>query len=49
MVAAGQAVVYPHYCNDRAYYRAEEQARQSARGIWSRPGLQQRPWEYRRR
>lgn len=49
MVAAGQAVVYPQYCNDPAYYAAEQRARRAGLGIWSRPGDQQTPWRARAR
>lgn len=48
-VASGQAAVYRHYCDDPRYDRAEREARQAKRGIWSRPGAQQTPWEFRHR
>ncbi|NCA72048.1 MAG: thermonuclease family protein [Sphingobacteriia bacterium] len=49
MVLDGQAAVYPSYCTDPAYTRLGEEARTHGIGIWSRPGDQQRPWDYRRR
>jgi endonuclease YncB( thermonuclease family) len=48
MVEAGQAAVYPRYCQDPAYYAAERRAREAGRGIWEKEGEQQRPWESRR-
>ncbi|MBK1632649.1 hypothetical protein CKO31_18255 [Thiohalocapsa halophila] len=48
MVAQGQAAVYPKYCRDQRYYAAQDQAQAAGRGIWSRPGDHQRPWEWRR-
>jgi len=47
MVADGWAAVYPRYCNDRAYYRAEAAARAQSLGIWMSNGPHQRPWEAR--
>ncbi len=47
MVEAGMAAVYRRYCPSHAYAQAEEKARAARLGIWSRPGLQQRPWDYR--
>lgn len=49
MVQAGHAAVYERYCTSADYAKAEQQARGYGIGIWSRDGLQQRPWEYRRR
>jgi endonuclease YncB( thermonuclease family) len=49
MVRNGYAAVYPKYCKDSAYYRAQDSARGAGLGIWSKPGLQQTPWEYRHR
>lgn len=49
MVRAGQAAVYRRYCSDPSYVRAEADARAAGVGIWSRPGLHQRPWDYRHR
>lgn len=48
MVEAGQAAVYDRYCDERRYGVAEQQARQAGSGVWAEPGLQQRPWEWRR-
>jgi len=47
MVADGWAAVYPRYCTDRAYYRAQAAARERAIGIWMSDGPHQRPWETR--
>jgi endonuclease YncB( thermonuclease family) len=47
-VAGGQAAVYHQFCDDPRFDRAEREARRAGRGIWSRPGEQQRPWEFRR-
>jgi len=47
MVRAGHAAVYDRYCDRAAYQRAETSARDDERGIWSEPGLQQKPWRYR--
>ncbi len=49
MVADGQAAVYRRYCDDPRYFQAETQARRRKIGIWSRRGLHQKPWEWRRR
>ncbi|MFC2992942.1 thermonuclease family protein [Halomonas tibetensis] len=48
LVEAGEAVVYPQYCSERRYSHAERMARQAGQGVWAQPGLQQRPWEWRR-
>lgn len=48
-VASGQAAVYRHYCDDPRFARAEQAARAAGLGIWSRPGEQQTPWEFRHR
>jgi endonuclease YncB( thermonuclease family) len=47
MVTDGWAAVYPRYCTDRAYYRAQATARERAIGIWMSDGPHQRPWETR--
>jgi endonuclease YncB( thermonuclease family) len=47
MVAAGHAAVYRRYCSDPSYTQAERAAERAALGIWSTPGLHQRPWAYR--
>jgi len=49
MVRDGQAAVYRAFCEDRRFDQAEAQAGQAKLGIWTQPGLQQRPWEYRGR
>ena len=49
MVEAGQAAVYEQYCDSPRYPSAEREARAAKRGIWSRRGEHQRPWDYRRR
>ena len=49
MVRQGFAAVYEKYCAEPAYYQARDEARAAGRGIWSAPGLQQRPWEWRHR
>lgn len=48
-VRSGHAAVYRRYCADRRYERAEREARQAGRGIWSRPGEHQTPWLFRQR
>lgn len=47
LVRQGFAAVYEKYCTDPAYYDAQGQAQAARRGIWSVPGAQQRPWEWR--
>lgn len=47
MVTDGWAAVYPRYCNDQSFYRAQQTARHHNRGIWMIEGLHQRPWEAR--
>ena len=48
MVADGRVAVYPQFCDDRRYYKAERIARDAGVGIWSQPGMHQQPWEWRR-
>lgn len=48
-VAAGQAAVYEQFCDNPRYPSAEREARAAKRGIWSRRGEHQKPWDYRRR
>ena len=48
-VELGQAAVYRQFCDDPRFMQAEDEARRAGRGIWSRPGAQQRPWDYRHR
>ena len=47
MVRDGWAPVYPRYCDERAYYRAEELAQDAGRGVWAARGDHQRPWVWR--
>lgn len=47
MVRQGFAAVYEKYCAEPAFYEAQAQAQAARRGIWSRPGEQQRPWDWR--
>lgn len=47
MVRDGWAPVYPQYCDDHAYFEAETRARAMRAGVWSKEGLQQRPWDWR--
>jgi len=47
MVRQGFAAVYEKYCAEPAFYEAQAQAQAARRGIWSRPGVQQRPWDWR--
>lgn len=47
MVSDGSAAVYTKYCPVRTYYDAQSGAQTRAIGIWSRPGAQQKPWEWR--
>ena len=46
MVTDGQAVVYPRYCNERRFYRAEQRAREERAGVWAKAGAQQAPWAH---
>lgn len=48
-VRSGNAAVYRRYCDDPRYERAEREAREAGRGIWSHPGDQRTPWLFRRR
>ncbi len=51
MISDGQAVVYPRYCpvQETSYYEAEEGARSQNYAVWSHDGLQNQPWEWRRK
>ena len=49
LVRTGHAAVYRRYCDERAYARAEDEARDAGLGIWAQPGEHQTPWRYRRR
>lgn len=48
MVRAGWANIRLRYVKDAKYRAARIEARRAHRGIWARPGFQQRPWEWRR-
>ena len=48
MVSAGQAAVYPRYCQEPRFFAAERAARSGGLGIWSSAGDHQRPWDHRR-
>lgn len=47
-VQAGYVAVYHAYCHKAEYQAAENQAKNANKGIWSTPGLQQTPWEWRK-
>ncbi len=47
MVADGRAAVYPKYCNERRFDRAEQRAREERAGVWAKAGAQQEPWAHR--
>jgi endonuclease YncB( thermonuclease family) len=49
MVQDGQAAVYVKYCSLDRYYMAEKSARESGLGIWSKPGMHQTPWAWRKK
>lgn len=49
MVKDGQAAEYDKYCRQPEYRQAEQSAKAAGKGIWSKPGLQQTPWEWRAR
>ncbi len=49
MIMAGQARVYRRYCKLDEYIEREQQARSYQVGIWSKPGLHQQPWKWRRK
>jgi endonuclease YncB( thermonuclease family) len=48
-VEHGQAAVYGQFCDSPGYFSVEREARAAKRGIWSRRGEHQKPWDYRRR
>ncbi len=50
MVNDGWAVVFPRYCprSEGEYYRAERTAKEDGAGVWSAPGEQSAPWDWRR-
>ncbi len=47
-IKAGKASVYTAYCKKSEYYLAEKPAKQAKLGIWSKAGLHQTPWEWRK-
>lgn len=49
LVRTGNAAVYTKYCKLDAYYQAEQQAKRDQIGIWSKPGLHQMPWAWRKK
>ncbi len=48
MVRQGGAAVYSQYNEYRVYTVAQQQAQRDRLGIWSQPGAQQTPWEWRK-
>ncbi len=48
LVRRGMAWVYRKYASDPAYYRAEDDAKRTERGLWSDPAAVP-PWEWRHR
>lgn len=48
MVRKGGAAVYAQYNEYRAYAVAQQQAQRDRVGVWSQPGAQQTPWEWRK-
>lgn len=46
-VKQGHAAVYPRYCEDSRFFRAERKARATSMGIWATPGEHQTPWTFR--
>ena len=48
LVREGVAPVPLKYVSDGHYRSAQEYARREKRGVWSVPGAQQRPWEWRK-
>ena len=47
-VKAGKAAVYDAYCKKSEYKAAETEPKEAGLGIWSKPGLHQTPWEWRK-
>ncbi len=47
-VKAGKAAVYNAYCKKTEYRLAERPAKQAKLGIWSKRGLHQTPWQWRK-
>jgi endonuclease YncB( thermonuclease family) len=48
-VKQGQAAVYPRYCEESRFFRAERGARAADLGIWGTRGEHQTPWTFRHR
>jgi len=48
-VEAGQAAVYEGYCKNPEYKEAETVAKKAKLGIWSKRGLHQAPWDWRKK
>jgi endonuclease YncB( thermonuclease family) len=48
-VKHGQAAVYPRYCEESRFFRAERKARAAGVGIWDKRGEHQTPWTFRHR
>lgn len=48
LVESGMAAVYTKYCKLDDYYRSQDVAHNQQLGIWSKPGLQQTPWIWRK-
>jgi endonuclease YncB( thermonuclease family) len=48
MVREGKAVVYEQYNDSALYYAAQREAKTAQLGIWSEPGAQQAPAEWRK-
>jgi micrococcal nuclease len=48
LVRQGWAVVYAQYNSLKAYRVAQAEAKQEKLGVWSQPGSQQEPWEWRK-
>lgn len=51
-ILQGHAAVYRKFCaahSNPDYFNAESSARSEYRGIWSKQGLQQTPWQFRHR
>ncbi len=48
MVRQGGAVVYERYNEFKSYRTAQGQAQRETLGVWSKPGAQREPWEWRK-
>jgi endonuclease YncB( thermonuclease family) len=47
-VVSGMAAVYAAYCKKPEYASLQAKAQRDKLGIWSQPGLQQAPWDWRK-